>query len=148
MLKQMIEPADWLPHSEPMLMLSKVVFHDKNSIRCRCKIQANNPLLVEAKFPEMGGIELFAQAAGLLFGLRKADTTLESDNRPGAVIQIKSFTLQVAGLGVGDELDIVANYIGGSQDAVMMKGEVRFQNKSIFTGSLMIALFKGQVHDA
>lgn len=144
MVKQMIEPGDWLPHSGPMLMLSEVISHDKQSIRCTSKIQLDNPLLVEDKFPEIGGIELFAQAAGLLFGVRKADTEQESDKRPGAVIQIKSFALQAADIGIGDELDIIADYIGGSQDAVMIEGEVRFQNKSIFTGSLMIALFKDE----
>lgn len=139
-----IHPGDWLPHSGPMLMLSKLIHHDTQSIRCSSKIRADNPLLMEDKFPALGGVELFAQAAGLLFGLRKADTALEADHRPGAVIQIKSFTLQAVDIGVGDELDISAEYIGGSADAVMMQGEVSFKNNSIFKGSLMIALFKDE----
>ena len=144
MANQTIHPGEWLPHSGPMLMLSELIYHDVQSIRCNSIIQADNPLLVQAKFPVLGAVELFAQAAGLLFGLRKADSALESDKRPGAVIQIKSFALQAADISVGDVLDISAEYIGGSQDAVMMKGEVRFQKHKLFEGSLMIALFNAE----
>ena len=146
-----IDVRDWLPHTPPMLMLSEVLTYTDKSIDGLSKIRAENPLLEDGQFPCLGGIELFAQLAGLLFAIKNthqqawpAEKMSGAKSSRGAVVQLKSFELGEASIPVGSELKIHADFIGGSEQAAKMSGVVYFGKKKIFEGSLMIALFAEQ----
>lgn len=136
-----IYPKNCLPHTGPMLMLSEVVSHTAQAIACSAKIQPDNPLLQAGEFPAIGGVELFAQAAGVLFGIRNGSAEASPKAKSGAVIQLKSFTIGPTQVPVGETVDINADYIGGNDQAAMMQGTVKFKGLTLFKGSLMIALF-------
>ena len=143
-----IKPADWLPHSGPMLMVSEVLTYSEKSIQCVSTIRQHNPLLSKKIFPCLGAIELFAQAAGLLFSLRNVRSDQNATKLAGAVVQLKSFEIQSTIIPVGSKLLLNANYIGGNEMVVMMEGTVDYKSETIFTGNLMIALFGEENNDA
>jgi predicted hotdog family 3-hydroxylacyl-ACP dehydratase len=119
-----------------MLMLTAIRAQDKDDVHCTSVIDAFNPLLREGLFPATGGVELLAQAAGTLFGIRAPDNTA----RPGAIVQVKSFRVEQVDIPVGAELHIHAHYQAGTAEAALFEGEVKFGEQCFFTGTLMIAL--------
>ncbi len=123
-----------------MRMLSSIVSQNDREIHCTCEIMANNPLLENQCFPVTGGVELLAQASGVLLGLKNA----EAEVRPGAVVQIKKFSLWDAQIPVGSILHIYSNFQAGSLEAAMFTGKVFFDEQLFFSGSLMIATFKDE----
>ncbi len=125
-----------LPHQPPMLMLTRLMTQDTDNIHCSSVIDEHNPLLRDGLFPCTGGLELLAQAAGLLFAAHSSGNAV----RPGAIVQVKSFRIKPAVIPVGAELHIHAHYRAGNADAALFEGEVTFNEQHIFTGSLMIAL--------
>lgn len=125
-----------LPHRSPMLMLSALLTLDAEQIHCSSIIAANNPLLQDDRFPASGGLELLAQAAGVLFGSRSPDNAA----RPGAIVQVKTFSAAPTSVAVGSELHIHAHYRGGNTDAALFDGEVKHCGQCLFSGALMIAM--------
>ncbi|MCP4409484.1 MAG: hypothetical protein GY807_17380 [Gammaproteobacteria bacterium] len=129
-----------LPHRPPMRMLTAILAQNTVDIHCASVIDAHNPLLHDGLFPVTGGLELLAQAAGILLGARSPGNTA----RPGAIVQIKSFHLEQVSIPVSAELHIHAHYQAGSADAALFEGKVTFDDRCFFTGSLMIALLPGE----
>ena len=125
-----------LPHRPPMLMLTAILEQESDSVHCSSVIEAQNPLLSDGLFPVTGGLELLAQAAGTLLGVRAADNAA----RPGAIVQVKSFQAEPLDIPVGAELHIHARYQAGIAEAALFEGEVMFGEHRFFTGTLMIAL--------
>ena len=125
-----------LPHRPPMLMLTAILEQESDSVHCSSVIDAQNPLLSDGLFPVTGGLELLAQAAGTLLGVRAADNAA----RPGAIVQVKSFQAEPLDIPVGAELHIHARYQAGTAEAALFEGEVMFGEHRFFTGTLMIAL--------
>jgi predicted hotdog family 3-hydroxylacyl-ACP dehydratase len=125
-----------LPHRPPMLMLTAIRAQDTDSVHCSSVIDAHNPLLRDGLFPATGGLELLAQAAGTLLGVR----TPGNAARPGAIVQVKSFRVEQLRIPVGAELHIHSRYMAGSADAAIFEGEVTFNEQCFFTGTLMIAI--------
>ena len=129
-------PGDLLPHQAPMLMLSAVQQYDDEQIRCISRIEKNNPLLSQGHFPCTGGLELLAQACGVLLGIKHPGLEV----RPGAIVQVKSFQVSNAAIPAGSALQIQAFFRGGNAEAALFDGHVSFNTDQIFQGSLMIAL--------
>jgi predicted hotdog family 3-hydroxylacyl-ACP dehydratase len=125
-----------LPHRPPMLMLTRMLEQDSDSVHCTSVIDAHNPLLSDGLFPIIGGVELLAQAAGTLFGTQAPGNAA----RPGAIVQVKSFRVEPPDIPVGAELHIHARYQAGTAEAALFEGEVLFGEQRFFTGTLMIAL--------
>ena len=125
-----------LPHRPPMLMLTAMLEQDADRVHCSSVIAATNPLLSDGLFPVAGGVELLAQAAGILFGARAPGNA----TRPGAIVQVKSFQVTPLDIPVGAELHIHARYQAGTVEAALFEGEVMFGEHRFFTGTLMIAL--------
>lgn len=132
--------TDRLPHRPPMLMLTEVVQQQADSIHCRGLIAADNPMLDNGQFPATAGVELLAQAAGLLLGERNAGDA----GRPGAIVQIKTFQAEPLSIPVGSEPDIHARYQAGNADAALFEGEVMLGDQTLFSATLMIALLPEQ----
>ena len=120
-----------------MLMIARVLECDREQVRCTSCIEADNPLLVNGLFPSYGTIELLAQAAGILLGVREG---LEGHTRPGAIAQIKRFSTTGQDISVGSQLEIEANYSGGNATVAMFTGRVILEHQSLLNASLMIAL--------
>jgi predicted hotdog family 3-hydroxylacyl-ACP dehydratase len=129
-----------LPHRPPMLMLTAILMQDTGSVHCTSVIDAHNPLLQNGLFPATGGVELLAQAAGILFGACAHGNAA----RPGAIVQVKSFRVEQARIPVGAELHIHARYQAGTADAALFEGEVNFGEQCVFTGTLMVVLLPGE----
>jgi len=125
-----------LPHRPPMLMLSTLLKLDAEQIHCSSIIAADNPLLQDGRFPASGGLELLAQAAGALFGSRSPDNAA----RPGAIVQVKTFSAEPVSVAVGSELHIHAHHRGGNTDAALFDGDVSHAGQCLFSGALMIAI--------
>jgi len=133
----LIDPQALLPHRPPMLMISEVVYCDQDRAHCRALIQPDNPLLFDSLFPGVGGIELLAQASGILLAIRLGG---EGAGRPGVIAQIKSFETSTGSVPVGAGLDIHTNFRGGNEMVAMFDGQVMWQQEPLFEGSLMITL--------
>ena len=129
-----------LPHRPPMLMLTRMLDQESDSVHCTSVIAATNPLLRDGLFPVTGGVELLAQAAGTLLGTRTPGKTA----RPGAIVQVKSFRVVPLDIPVGAQLHIHARYQAGSAEAALFEGEASFNEQCFFTGTLMIALLPGE----
>lgn len=129
-----------LPHRPPMLMLTTILTQDTESVHCSSVIDAHNPLLHDGLFPATGGVELLAQAAGTLLGVRAPGNAA----RPGAIVQVKSFQVEELDIPVGAELHIYARYQAGTAEAALFEGEVKLGEQRFFTGTLMIALLPGE----
>jgi predicted hotdog family 3-hydroxylacyl-ACP dehydratase len=123
-----------------MLMLTAILAQDKDGVHCTSVIDAHNPLLCNGLFPATGGVELLAQAAGTLLGVRAPDNAA----RPGAIVQVKSFRVEQIDIPVGAELHIHAHYQAGTAEAALFEGEVTYDEQCFFTGTLMIALLPGE----
>jgi len=138
-----IEDSDFeqlLPHRPPMLMLTRMLAQDTDSVHCTSVIAAHNPLLRDGLFPATGGLELLSQAAGTLLGSRAPGNA----TRPGAIVQVKSFRVEQLDIPVGTELHIHARYQAGTAEVALFEGEVSFNAQCFFTGTLMIALLPGE----
>lgn len=130
------EPGRYLPHRPPMLMVSGVLARHEQSIECVSIIGPRNPLLVGGRFPPIGGLELVAQAAGVLLGFRRAGQPV----RPGVIVQVKRFSLDPAEIAVGSELHIHVRVQAGGPDAALVEGEAVFADRQFFSAMLMLAL--------
>lgn len=129
-----------LPHRPPMLMLTRMLAQESDSVHCSSVIVATNPLLRDGLFPVTGGVELLAQAAGSLLGSRAPGNA----TRPGAIVQVKSFRVEQLDIPVGAQLHIHARYQAGTPEAALFEGEVSFNEQCFFTGTVMIALLPGE----
>jgi predicted hotdog family 3-hydroxylacyl-ACP dehydratase len=132
-----LDPQRQLPHRPPMLMVNEIIECNQERIECTALIQPDNPLLVEGLFPTIGGIELLAQASGILLATREGH---DKAARPGAIGQIKTFQAYEASVAVGSCLNIEATFYAGNAAAAIFTGKVTMQQKTIFSGTLMIAL--------
>jgi len=132
--------SSWLPHRPPMLMLTSILSQEEDNIHCNCIIRADNPLLRGDLFPVTSGVELLAQAGGILLGTRARDAASQA----GAIVQIKSFQVETLRIPVGADIHIHAHYQAGSFDAALFDGEVIYNDQTFFTGTLMIALLPAE----
>ncbi len=114
-----------LPHRKPMLMVSKITAYDDQTLTAQGRIDADNPLLVEGRFPGHGGLELLAQASGLFLGTR-----FSGEARPGAIVSVRDMQVHMPWLAVNDSLTIETRFLGGSESAAMFQGQV-LQNQSV-----------------
>lgn len=133
-----MNPGDVLPHEPPMLMLTSVEHCDETRVHCRSLIQEDNPCLSDGIFPAYGGLELLAQASGVLLG------KISRQNNPelGAIVQVKHFELNDISIPPGSLVDIHASFLGGSDEAAQFEGRVYFDSHQFFEGRLMIALLE------
>lgn len=152
MMIKAVESADWLPHAKPMRMLEDIVSNTDTTLQGKCLISVENPFLQGDVFPVVSGVELLAQAAGVLFGLRKAgmhdsEAVLLSEvsgptTSKGAVVQIKVFEVLKRFVPIGAQLGVSVEHIGGTDEVVMMKGVLDYRQQTILTATLMIAMFQ------
>ncbi|MEE9492707.1 MAG: hypothetical protein V3W04_04945 [Gammaproteobacteria bacterium] len=124
-----------LPHRAPMLMLSKILLQDKRSIHCSSIIETQNPLLVDGYFPPLGGLELLAQASGVMLGESKTN----QETSVGVIARIKSLQILEMAIPVGAELHIHAKLMAGNLDAAMIEGHVLFNERTFCSGTMMLA---------
>jgi predicted hotdog family 3-hydroxylacyl-ACP dehydratase len=124
-----------LPHRVPMLMLSSILQQDKRSIHCSSIIDTQNPLLVDSHFPPIGGLELIAQASGVMLGENKTG----QKTSVGVIARIKSLQIYEIAIPAGAELHIHARLMAGNLDAAMVEGHVMFNEFTFCSGTIMLA---------
>lgn len=124
-----------LPHRTPMLMLSSVVQQDEHSIHCTSIVKTQNPLLIDNHFPALAGLELLAQASGVMLSSGEAG----HQPRPGVIARIRSLQLHETVIPVGAELHIHASFSAGNLQAALVKGHVLFNEQTFCRGSMMLA---------
>jgi predicted hotdog family 3-hydroxylacyl-ACP dehydratase len=137
---QAIDFDQYLPQRRPMRMLSEVLDHDDRQIRCRCHIEANNPLLKDGLFPVTGGLELLAQSSGLLLGLAQH----VPERGVAGIVQLKTFQVQAVDIPVTADCIVQARLLGGGVDAAQFEGEVYYNEQQFFAGTLMLAQLPGE----
>ena len=69
-----------------MLMLTSVIQQAEKSIHCTSVIAPENPLLLNNCFPVAAGLELLAQASGIMLGGQETG----EEPRVGVIARIKS----------------------------------------------------------
>ncbi|MEE9342041.1 MAG: hypothetical protein V3V12_00230 [Gammaproteobacteria bacterium] len=124
-----------LPHRQSMLMLTSVAQQAEKSIHCTSIIKPQNPLLIDNHFPILGGLELLAQASGIMLAKQ------ETSQRPkvGVIARIKSLQLTETIIPIAAEIHIHARFLGGNRDAAIIEGDVLMENKIFCSGTLMLA---------
>ncbi len=128
-----VEIAAVLPHAPPMLMISELLSYQNDRIECRCEIRRDNPLLVDGSFPAHGGLELVAQASGLLLGLRQ-----QGEKSGGAIVQVRSFSVAATGTPEGSQVTVTSSYLSGNAHAAIFDGQASLDGKAFFSTSLML----------
>lgn len=124
-----------LPHGRPMLMLSDVLQQDEHTIHCTSIIEVNNPLLIDGHFPVLGGLELLAQASGVMLGLLKSG----QKPGPGVIARIRALQITETTIPVGSKLHIHARFTAGNRNAALVEGRIQFNQQTFCHGSLMLA---------
>lgn len=133
--------ARTLPHTKTMLMLSNILQQDERTIHCTSIIETQNPLLVDGCFPALGGLELLAQASGVLLGFDKSGQS----PRPGVIARIKALQLFETPIPVDAEVHIHASFTAGNLDAAFVEGRVLHNEQLFCRGSLMLATLSDTV---
>jgi len=133
-----IDISTLLPHAPPMLMISELLGYQDDQIECRCEIGCDNPLLVDGKFPPHGGLEMVAQASGLLLGLRR-----QGKKPAGAIVRVRSFTVAKIDTPQGAHVDVTSSYLHGNSDAAIFNGKACVDGKQFFAASLMLMTSDG-----
>ncbi|HIG43085.1 MAG TPA: hypothetical protein EYQ14_21465 [Gammaproteobacteria bacterium] len=125
-----------LPHRPPMLMLTSILSLSVDSIHCKSVLSVENPLLRDDLFPVIGGVELLAQTGGAFLAIHNESMNVNI----GVVVKIKTFQVHPSRIPVGSEITTRAHYQAGNGEAAMFVGEAVFNERTFFSGSLMIAL--------
>lgn len=120
-----------------MLMVDGISKCDQERIECTAHIQPDNPLLLDGLFPAIGGLELLAQASGILLATREGH---DGAAKPGAIALIKTFQACEEAVPIGTCVNIEANFHGVNATAAIFRGKVTMQQKTLFSGTLMITL--------
>ncbi|MDQ6993880.1 MAG: hypothetical protein Q9M31_10420 [Mariprofundus sp.] len=128
--------ASMLPHRAPMLMITKLLTHDKQKIIALASIDANNPLLQKGRFPGYASLELLAQTSGLFLGLK-----FTANTAPGAIIALRNMEIYVPFIPCGETLIIESTFLGGSQHAAMFEGTVLIGKRVVMKASITLSLF-------
>lgn len=127
-------PADFLPHRGAMLLLGRVTALDAERVEAEATIRADNPLLGAAGFPAWGGLELLAEACGMLLAGGGADRP-----KAAAIVAVRQMSCAPQRFPVGTTLRIHGELLGGSAAAALCSGRVEVAGESVFSATLTIA---------
>jgi predicted hotdog family 3-hydroxylacyl-ACP dehydratase len=132
--KQDIETM--LPHRRPILMVDQVVEHSDRRLITTTRIDKENPLIEGDRLPGHAGLELIAQASGLLLGL-----TCEGEARPGAIVAIRGMQVSKPWLELSAQITIETEILGGGEDAAMFHGKVLLNGDTAVEATITVSSF-------
>lgn len=108
------DPARYLPHRSPMLLIDSVEAYDEASVRCRVSLGEQCALFRQADgtYPNSLFVEFMAQAVGMYAGIRDgADPESATPPRVGFLLGSRNVTLHQTELREGDVFDIEARCV-------------------------------------
>jgi predicted hotdog family 3-hydroxylacyl-ACP dehydratase len=126
-----------LPHRPPMVLVEELLDVDEEggTVRCRCRLPVDSPLVHEGEVPRMLLIEMLAQSAACLKGyvelmrglpirpaylVRIDDLELVRAPRPGEAVEVEARERR----GLGDYFVYAAHAVVKGQDVA--RGTLRF----------------------
>jgi predicted hotdog family 3-hydroxylacyl-ACP dehydratase len=125
-----------LPHRRPMLMVGQVLERSDRRLITTTRIDKNNPLLEDNRLPGHAGLELIAQASGLLLGL-----TCKGGTRPGAIVAIRGMQVSMPWLELSAQITIETEILGGGEDAAMFYGRVILNGDTAVEATITVSSF-------
>ncbi|MEJ2608852.1 MAG: hypothetical protein P8179_01930 [Candidatus Thiodiazotropha sp.] len=125
-----------LPHRKPMLMIDQVLERNERSLVTSARIDKDNPLLQGGRLPGHAGLELIAQASGLLLGL-----THEGEAKPGAIIAIRGMQVNIPWLEANALITIETEILGGGEAAAMFHGRVLLNGNAAVEATITVSTF-------
>lgn len=132
-----IDVAKFLPHREPMLMVSSVVEIDENSVTTEFRIPINCIFLKNGFLSESGLIENAAQAASGIVGqtfFDKSDTEGKGNKVVGYISAIKKveiFQLPKADDTIITKAKLISRFDTGEVTMCSLESETYLENKLI-----------------
>ena len=94
-----------VPHRPPMLLIDEVADYHDRKIVCSTTVRADMPFVHEGSVSSVLAIELFAQTAAALIGLRMRERP-GPQQTSGALLGTRELELIAPSLEVGDALTI------------------------------------------
>jgi len=141
MMNERVDIEMLLPHKAPMLMVSAVVTKGDSDIHCQAHIDEANPFVHDDIFPGFACLELVAQACGIFLGMKGPDSDhpVPGALTSGVIASVRDMSVGSQQIHSGAVLDVVAEFLGGSQQAAMFSGKVRLENNEIFSVKVTVA---------
>lgn len=130
-----------LPHRRPMLMVGRVLAHDERSLAASANIDPDNPLLLDGRLPGHAGLELIAQASGLLLGLIYEGEGSDGVVRPGAIVAVRGMQVNVPWLEANAPITIETEMMGGDEAAAMFDGRVTCADEVAMEATITVSTF-------
>ena len=106
------DPATLLPHGESARVIVAILSRGENGLICRGTIPPDHPFVVDGRCPAYVGIEVAAQAAGVMRALDSAISSPEVgpagslSSRQAYLVRAREFRFSMANLPVGKDLTV------------------------------------------
>ncbi|MEO8550676.1 MAG: hypothetical protein ABI678_11905, partial [Kofleriaceae bacterium] len=97
----------YLPHRPPMLLLDELVELGETRAVCRARIKPDCVFATAGVVHPAALIEFMAQCCATLIGAGAGEP------RPGMIVSCREIDFFVDELRIGDQLELVANRLGG-----------------------------------
>ncbi|BAN27682.1 hotdog family protein [Caballeronia insecticola] len=149
-LPQFLE-RDWIaariPHDGSMCLLDAVVAWDAERIRCTATshLCAENPLRSKGRLAAVCGIEYAAQAMAVHGALVGSGAGDQARPRVGMLTSVRGVQTHIDRLDTLDApLDIEAERIGGDDNTVLYRFDVRCAGRALLSGRAAVILDAAQ----
>ncbi len=136
-----INPAELLPHREPMVLIEAIRDWDDSKITCTASShqQKNNPLRVAGVLSVYAGVEYAAQA--MAAHARLVANDFNGEPRKGFLAVASKLSAQVANLDQMDgSLIIALEKIASNDDSSLYHFVISAANQSLLEGQLMAVM--------
>ena len=131
--------TELLPHRPPMLLVQEVVELGEAGLVCDGRIPADNPFVEDGKAPAVFGLELAAQAAGVLEALRRIREGASGPPRAGYLVSLKRARFATPFLDADRALRVNVRTIGAIGQLAMVEAVVRDEGGAeLVTGTLSV----------
>ena len=106
------DPATLLPHGESARVINVILSRSEHGLVCRGSIRRDHPFVVDGRCPAYVGIEVAAQAAGVMAALDSALASPESipadslSRRLGYLVRAREIRFSMVDLPVGNDLTV------------------------------------------
>ncbi len=140
MVNDWVDIGALLPHKAPMLMLSNIVAQGETDIHCQAYIEEGNPFVQDGMFPGFACLELVAQTCGIFLGMGVSGGADSSAPHSGVIASVKGMSIDLQQIYSGMTLDVIAEFLGGNQQAAMFSGKVLLDKNKIFESKVTVAM--------
>lgn len=134
------DPARYLPHHPPMLLLDRVVSADAETTRCRVTVGSQCALFRadDGSYPNALFIEFMAQTIGVYAGIRDGS----GQPRVGFLLGSRNIELRKEKIFEGDVYDIDAHCVFFGQEELPSQFECRVSENGAEAASAVLTVYR------